>query len=121
MQLFEDFKIDGNPMPVPDAEVELSHQDLDAGSTGRDESGVMHRIRIRPRVKTWQFQYAYLDKETFSYLEDLLSQNDVFTFTYPDKDGTAKECQCYCTKTSISYKNTRTGMYSNYKFNINEC
>lgn len=121
MRLFEEFKINGSPIPVPDAEVELSYQDLDAGSAGRDESGVMHRIRVRTRVKTWGFQYFALSRETFSYLEYLLSEQAVFTFTYPDTDGTLKTCPAYCAKTSLVYENAKLGLYRNYKFSIIEC
>ena len=121
MKLFEEFKINGNPIPVPDAEVELSYQDLDAGSAGRDESGVMHRIRVRTRVKTWGFQYFALDRETFAYLEDLLSKDAVFAFTYPDRDGAVRTCTAYCSKTSLVYENARTGLYRNYKFSIIDC
>jgi len=121
MRLFEEFKINGSPIPVPDAEVELSFQDLDSGSAGRDESGVMHRVRVRTRVKTWGFQYFALGRETYRYLEDLLSRDAVFTFTYPDTDGTARTCQAYCAKSSLVYENANLGLYRNYKFNIIEC
>lgn len=121
MKLFDEFKIDGNPIPVPDAEVELSYQDLDAGSAGRDESGVMHRIRVRTRVKTWGFQYFALGREEFAYLEALLSKSAVFSFTYPDTDGTAKTCSAYCAKSSLVYENARLGLYRNYKFSVIEC
>ena len=121
MRLIEEFQIDGSLLPAPDAQVELSYQDLDAGIAGRDESGVMHRIRVRTRVKTWGFQYFALDRQTYCYLEDLLSRNAVFTFTYPDRDGTRKTCRAYCAKTSLVYENARLGLYRNYKFNIIEC
>lgn len=121
MKLFEEFKINGSPIPVPDAEVELSYQDLDAGSAGRDESGVMHRIRVRTRVKTWGFQYFALSREEFAYLEELLSRNAVFAFTYPDRDGTLRSCTAYCSKTSLVYENAKLGLYRNYKFSIIEC
>lgn len=121
MSYFHEFLIDGQPVPVPDAEVELSYQDLDSGSAGRDESGVMHRIRVRTRVKTWGFSYFALSRETFRYLEALLSQNPVFTFTYPDTDGSLKTCRAYCAKTSLTYENANLGLYRNYKFNIIEC
>lgn len=121
MKFFEEFKIGGSPILVPDAEVELSYQDLDAGSAGRDESGVMHRIRVRTRVKTWSFQYFALGREEFAYLEELLSKNAVFTFTYPDTDGTVKTCTAYCSKSSLVYENARLGLYRNYKFSIIEC
>ena len=121
MRLFEEFKINGSPIPVPDGEVELSYQDLDAGSAGRDESGVMHRIRVRTRVKTWSFQYFVLCREEFAYLEDLLSRNAVFTFTYPDNTGTPRTCQAYCAKTGLVYENAKLGLFRNYKFSIIEC
>ena len=121
MRFFPEFQINGKPILVPDGDVELTLTDLDSGSAGRDESGVMHRIRVRTRVKTWGFQYFALDRETFAYLEDLLSKDAVFAFTYPDRDGAVRTCTAYCSKTSLVYENARTGLYRNYKFSIIEC
>ena len=121
MNYSNEFFINGQPLPLPDADVELSYQDLDAGSAGRDESGILHRVRVRTRVKTWGFGYFALSRETFRYLENLLSQSSLFTFTYPDTDGSAKTCQAYCAKSSLVYHNARLGLYRNYKFNIIEC
>ena len=121
MKYYEEFLVDGKPILVPNAEVEFSYQDLDSGSAGRDESGFMHRIRVRRRVATWSFSYFALGREQFHYMEQLLSQNPVFTFTYPGSDGTAKTCQAYCAKTSLTFENARLNLYRNYKFNIIEC
>lgn len=121
MRFFEEYLINGQPILVPDAEVELSFQDLDSGSAGRDESGYMHRIRVRTRVKTWGFQYSALGREDFRYMENLLAGSDVFTFTYTHTDGTARTCQAYCAKASLVYENAALGLYRNYKFNIIEC
>ena len=92
MNYFHTFLINGQPILVPDADVELSYQDLDAGSAGRDESGVLHRVRVRTRVKTWGFSYFALSREAFHYMEALLASYPVFTFTYPDTDGSVKTC-----------------------------
>lgn len=121
MKFYEEYKIGGTPILVPDADVELTLTDLDAGSAGRDESGVMHRIRVRKRVKTWAFQYFALTREEFRYMEDLLSGSAAFQFTYPDLDGTVKTCKAYCSNSSLTYQNAKLGLYRNYKFTVIEC
>lgn len=121
MKYSEEFFIDNNPLPLPDAEVELSYQDLDSSDSGRDESGFMHRVRIRTRVATWGFSYFALSLEAFHYIESILADKPTFTFTYPGSDGRRKTCQAYCAKTSLVYQNARLGLYRNYKFNIIEC
>ena len=40
------FLIDGQPMLLPDRDVEVRYEDIDAAAAGRDESGVMHRILV---------------------------------------------------------------------------
>lgn len=121
MRYYEEYKVNGMPLLIPDADVELSQTDLDSGSAGRDESGFMHRIRVRKRVKTWAFQYFALRREEFQYLENLLSQNAVFTFSYVDVDGTMKSCNAYCSNSGLSYHNARLRLYRNYKFTVIEC
>lgn len=121
MDYFTDYKIDGAPILVPDAEVEITMTDLDAASAGRDESGFMHRVRVRKRVKTWAFQYFALNRTQWQYMEDLLSKNATFQFSYPDTDGTAKVCTAYCSTTGLNWQNARLGLYRNYKFTVIEC
>lgn len=121
MRFFEAYKVNGQPLLVPDADVELTLTDLDSGSAGRDESGYMHRIRVRKRVKTWAFQYFALRREEFQYLEALLSGNEVFTFTYEDAGGTVRSCSAYCSNSGLSYHNAKLGLYRNYKFTVIEC
>ena len=121
MRYFDEFKINGSPILTPDANVEMTLTDLDSGSAGRDESGVMHRIRVRKRVKTWAFQYFALSRQEFQYMEELLSRNATFTFTYPGLDGSAKTCKAYCSNTGLTYENAKLGLYRNYKFTVIEC
>lgn len=121
MRFFEEYKVNGAPLLVPDADVELTQTDLDSGSAGRDESGFMHRIRVRRRVKTWVFQYFALHREEFHYLENLLSQNETFTFSYPDTDGEVRTCTAYCSNSNLHYHNAKLKLYRNYKFTVIEC
>ena len=121
MRFYEDYLLEGQPMLIPDADVTITGTDLDASDAGRDESGVMHRIRVRKRVKTWGFQYFALTKEEYQYLQELLSRNAVFDFTHTLPDGTRETCRAYCSNDSISYQNARLGLYRNFRFNIIAC
>lgn len=116
-----DYQIGGKPMPVPDAGVEESFADLDSEDSGRDEAGFMHRIRMRPRVRTWGFTYAVLSRDEYRYLDTLLKENETFTFSFRGLDGQPEQAVCYCSQGSISLYDQRRGVYKNLKFNIIEC
>lgn len=44
------WKVDGQTMPSPKLPVQITEIDLDAASTGRPESGLLHRERVRHDV-----------------------------------------------------------------------
>ena len=114
------YKVDGVPLLTPYEGVEISLSDLDASDSGRDESGVMHRIVVREKVRTFGFSYAVLDAEDYAYLLGLFSGKSTFTFSYSE-NGATKSCVAYCSKVSGALHNQRTGLYKNLKFNIIEC
>lgn len=121
MRLCEEYRVEDTPMLAPDADVELQFSDLDASDAGRDESGVMHRIVVRRRVRAWAFTYSHLTGEEYAYMESLLRGRDTFTFTFPRSDGAADTCRAYCSGGSIALRNLPGGIYKNYKFSIIEC
>ncbi len=121
MKFLEDYKINGKPMLVPDADVSLSFADLDSSDSGRDESGIMHRLVVRERVATWGFNYSKLTAEEYRYMRSLFAGKPEFTFTYRDLNGYLVETRAYCSNESITYHNARLGLYQNLKFNIIEC
>lgn len=120
-KFYFEYLIDDKPLLVPDAGVEISQTDIDAEDSGRDESGFMHRQRLREWVKTWSFVYATLTREEYRYLEHLFAGKAEFTFQYRDLDGQPRSCRAYCSKNSITLHNVKLGIYKNYKFNIIEC
>ena len=121
MKLCDAYLIDGSPMLAPDADVSISFSDLDDADTGRDESGIMHRIVVRHRVGTWGFNYSSLTVAEYRYVRSLLDGKTDFDFTYRDIDGELKTCRAYCSNDSITYHNAKLGLYKNLKFNIIEC
>lgn len=117
------FTINGKPMLVPDQEVAVSFEDIDASDSGRDESGVMRRFVVRYKVGSWDFSYSYLTEEEKCYMESLFPASATFSFGHPGRqDSTKRETTtCYRSKYSLSWKNAATGLWSNYGFKIISC
>ena len=123
MNLSNLFLINGKQMIQPDEEPTFSFEDLDSSDSGRDESGVMHRFTIRSKVGSWSFSYGHLTESEKKYMEEIFGDESTFNFTRPDRVDSSKKVttECYRSKYSISWKNARTGIWKNYKFNIIEC
>ena len=124
MRSFTDsFRINGKPMLAPDADVTVSYTDLDADDSGRDESGVMHRIVVRPKVGTWAFEYGCITEDEKRYMERLFGESADFQFSHPDRicDDESITCRAYRSTYGIAWHNAATHTWHNYKFNIIEC
>lgn len=116
MELTYLFQIDGKPLPVPDADISMSFEDLDAPQSGRDESGFMHRIQVRRKVGVWEFSYSVLDGETYRYLREILPAGGSFRFTCPEG-----EVEAYLSRYSIVWHSAKTDTYRNLKFSVIQC
>ena len=123
LNLTELFLIDGRPMVAPDEDVEMSFEDLDSAQSGRDESGYMHRIRVREKVGVWRFRYSHLRGEQYRYMLSLLSGDEVFLFTYPDPffPGRYNTTTAYLSAYSAVWHSARTDTYRNLEFSVIEC
>ena len=117
------FLINGQSMLTPDAQVQVSYEDIDSADAGRDESGKMHRIMVRCKVPVWTFTYSHLTEEEKQYMEQLFADAPTFSFTHPSRlDASRPQISiCYRSKYSLSWKNARTGLWSSYSFQIIGC
>jgi hypothetical protein len=116
---YNNFKIDGKPILTPDEDVVLEYYDLDSEETGRDESGVMHRIILRKDVKKWNIPYGALTLEEYQYMESLFAGKSTFTVSYSDPEyGT---CIAYRSQRAFTIRNSRTGDLRGYSLSIIEC
>ena len=118
---FLDFQIDDKPILVPDQDMEIEYNDLDSDETGRDESGVMHRIVLRHGVRKFKLSYESLTREEYLYMRSLVEGKSEFKVSYRDHDGEVAEFQAYHSSHGITINNARTGLYKNYKISITEC
>jgi len=110
------YQIDGKQMLAPDAQVEMSFEDLDSADSGRDESGVMHRFVVRRKVGTWSFHYSRLTQAEYEYMQSILPQAGCFLFTYP-----GGSCMAYLSGYSVVWEGLATGCYRDLKFSIIQC
>lgn len=117
------YQIDGKPMLAPDENVEMSFEDIDSPDSGRDESGVMHRIVLRYKVGVWNFSYSRLTQEEYAYMCSILPKTGCFSFTHPKpEDCTQTEsCNAYLSGFSVLWRSARTKDYRNLKFSIIAC
>lgn len=120
-KLYEGFKIDDSPLPLMDAGIELTMEDLDSEESGRDESGVMHRIVLREKVKTWTIHYSVLQLQEYRYILSLFRGKPTFTVTMLDEYGVLRQYQAYCSKLSATHHDRKRGIYKNMSIKIIEC
>ena len=104
--LVDCYRIDGKPMLAPDHDPEFSFSDLDSSDSGRDESGYMHRVRVREGVGTWGFEYAHLTDAELAYMQS---------------SSATETCTAYRSQYSATWKSKVTGEWRNHKFNIIQC
>ena len=120
-QFYYEILIDGKPILLPDADIAAEYTDLDSSESGRDESGVMHRIVMRRGVLKMVIPYGNLDREEYLYMESLFAGKSEFARTYRDHDGSIATRQCYRSNHGIVIRNALTGLYRDYKCSIIEC
>lgn len=116
-----DFMIDNRPILLPDAGVQINMEDLDSSESGRDESGVMHRIVLREKVRKYSLPYGTLTRDEYLYLMSLFAGKPTFEVEKREPDGQMVTFTAYCSKVGISLHNKRTGLYKNLTLNIIEC
>jgi len=110
------YKVDGKPLLVPDAGVELSWNDLDSEAAGRDAAGYLHRAVLRQGVRTWAFTYSLLTGEELAYVQSLFAGKASFTFACETGTVTA-----YCAKQEATLYSRSRGIYKGLKFTVIEC
>ena len=116
-----DFLIDSQPILLTDAGVQINLEDLDSSESGRDESGVMHRIVLREKVRKYSLPYETLSKDEYMYMLSLFAGKPTFEVTKREPDGQIVKFTAYCSKVGISLFNKRTGEYKSMTLNIIEC
>ena len=120
-KFYFDLQIDGKPILIPDADVQVEFADLESEDSGRDEGGFMHPLFLRRGIRTWTLDYGTLTAEEYRYMEALFVGKVTFSVDYLDEHRKAARCTAYRSQHSIAIHNARLGIYRNYQFSIMEC
>ena len=116
-----DHLIDGAPILTPDADVEVSFEDIVDESSGFDASKFYHRFVWRFDRRSWKFKYSFLTREEYLYLRSLYRQKTTFTFTFVNDEDQKESVIAYCTTGNVVYQSKRSGLYKNFALEIIEC
>ena len=87
------WKVNNDPIYIPDADVSITHSHIASSDSGRDESGYMHIIWLRPDVYKVGLRYALMTGPELNYMRTRM-QGKEFSFTFAD-EGTVKTIQGY--------------------------
>lgn len=119
-KLYTGFMVDSTPIPVMDAGIEISVEALDSSESGRDESGVMHRIVIAEKTIV-TIRYGTLTLKEYAYIMSLFRGKAQFWFTWEDDLGVCHRYLAYCSKLAATLYNRKLGIYKNMTLKIIEC
>lgn len=116
------FTVNGRPMLAPDGPVSVTYTDLDGPDAGRDLNGILHRSVVRYKLAAWEFTYSNLSDAEKQYLEGLFPDAPTFSFGHPARQDAAQTevTQCYRSRCALAWRNARTGLWSELKFQIIE-
>ena len=116
-----DFMIDGQPVPAPDAGVQLKREDVESEASGMDDRGVYHRFVLRPRVKKWTLRYCLLTQQEMQYLQSLFDGKETVTVRYRQPDGSYGSCRAWCGCDSGALVDSQQALWKDFVLTVCEC
>ena len=114
------WKINGSPLYVPSAGIQVNHTNLAGSSSGRTEDGVMHIDWIRRDIRKVNLQWKVLTASELDYVLGLM-QGKEFTITFKDR-GMVQTMKAYSSESSYNYYSAALGedIYTDVSINAIE-
>lgn len=114
------WKVNSNPIYIPDADISVEFNSLASEDSGRDESGVMHITWIRTNIRKMVIKYALMTEEELNYMVELV-QGKEYTFTFVDVGG-VHTMEAYTSTVTATLYTTFNGIniYKDVSFSVIE-
>lgn len=116
-----EYMVDGKPLLVADADVQITVYDVESGDSGKDESKVIHRKLAQKKMRQHIFSFFHATEADYKYLETLLLGKSSFIFSYRKAGGSIRKATGYCEKVSGYLHDSKRQIYKKVKFTIEEC
>lgn len=114
------WKVNGDPIYIPDAGVVVEFNSIVGEDSGRDESGYMHIFWLRRDIRKISLTYSLMTGAELEYMRKLM-QGAEFTFTYVDETGTnSMEAYTSTIKSELYTKFGDVCIYRNVTINVIE-
>lgn len=110
--------VNGTPIFVPSAGIEIEHSNLAGSNSGRTEDGVMHIDWIRRDLRKVKLNYKAMTSDELNTLIGLM-QGQEYSFTFKDR-GTAQTMQAYSSECSYTYYSQELDIYTDVSINAIE-
>lgn len=110
--------VNGTPIYVPSAEIEIEHTNVAGSSSGRTEDGVMHIDWVRRDLRKVKLKYKAMSEDELQFMIGLMQGNE-FTFTFMDQ-GQVQTMQAYSSECSYTYYSQALGIYTGFSINAIE-
>lgn len=80
------WKVNNDPIYVPDADITIQHSHIASEDSGRDEAGYMHIHWLRTDMHKVGLKYKLITGAELEYLRERM-QGKTFSFTFAHENG----------------------------------
>ena len=114
------WKVNDDPIYVPDVGIPVAHSHLAAEDSGRDEAGYMHIVWLRPDVRKVTLLYGTMTGSELAYMRARM-QGKEFTLTYANEDS-VDSFKGYCGEVSAELytRINNVDIYKDVKITVTE-
>lgn len=112
--------VNGEPLYIPSAGIQIEHTNLAGSSSGRTEDGIMHIDWVRRDIRKVNLRWSAMTASELNYVLGLM-QGKEFKFTFKDR-GQVYTMNAYSAESSYTYYTAALGedLYTDISINAIE-
>ena len=112
--------VNGKPLFVPSAGIQIEHSNLAGSSSGRTEDGIMHIDWVRRDIRKVCLRWSVMTANELNYVMNLM-QGKEFVLTFKDR-GKVCTMNAYSAESSYTYYSAALGedLYTDVSINAIE-
>lgn len=115
-----EWAVNGKPLYIPSAGIQIEHTNLAGSSSGRTEDGIMHIDWVRRDIRKVNLRWSVMTASELNYVLGMI-QGKEFVLTFKDR-GTVCTMNAYSAESSYTYYTAALGedIYTDVSINAIE-